>query len=128
MEVVGKIIAVLPLQEGVSKTGNAWQKQEYVLETYDQYPKKICFRLFGADRIQQAAIQQDEEIKLYFDIESREYMGKWYTDIAGWKVERQSATNADPNPGQGYDSFSAQSQQAAPPTFTESGEKDDLPF
>ena len=51
MEITGKIIAVLPEQGGVSKNGNEWKKQEYVLETHDQYPKKVCFQLFGADRI-----------------------------------------------------------------------------
>ena len=54
MEITGKIIAVLPEQGGVSKNGNEWKKQEYVLETHDQYPKKVCFQLFGADRIAQA--------------------------------------------------------------------------
>jgi hypothetical protein len=62
MEITGKIIAVLPEQGGVSKNGNEWKKQEYVLETHDQYPKKVCFQLFGADRIAQAAIQPGEEL------------------------------------------------------------------
>ena len=75
MEITGKIIAVLPEQGGVSKNGNEWKKQEYVLETHDQYPKKVCFQLFGADRIAQAAIQPGEELTVSFDIESREYMG-----------------------------------------------------
>jgi ABC-type spermidine/putrescine transport system permease subunit II len=49
MELSGKIIAVLPAREGVSKSGNPWKTQEYVLETHDQYPRKMCFNLFGAD-------------------------------------------------------------------------------
>ena len=57
MEITGRIIAVLPVQGGISKNGNEWKKQEYVLETHDQYPKKVCFQIFGADRIDQAAIQ-----------------------------------------------------------------------
>jgi len=73
MEITGRIIAVLPEQGGISKTGNEWKKQEYVLETHDQYPKKVCFQLFGADRIAQAAIQPGEELTVFFDIESREY-------------------------------------------------------
>ena len=68
MEITGKIIAVLPEQGGVSKNGNEWKKQEYVLETHDQYPKKVCFQLFGADRIAQAAIQPGEELTVSFDI------------------------------------------------------------
>ena len=50
MEITGKIIQVLPEVGGVSKAGNEWKKQEYVLETHDQYPKKVCFQIFGADR------------------------------------------------------------------------------
>ena len=51
MEITGKIIQVLPEVGGVSKAGNEWKKQEYVLETHDQYPKKVCFQIFGADKI-----------------------------------------------------------------------------
>ena len=62
MEITGKIIQVLPEVGGVSKAGNEWKKQEYVLETHDQYPKKVCFQIFGADKIAQAAIQPGEEL------------------------------------------------------------------
>ena len=66
MEITGRIIAVLPVQGGISKNGNEWKKQEYVLETHDQYPKKVCFQIFGADRIDQAAIQPGEELTVFF--------------------------------------------------------------
>ena len=72
MEITGRIIAVLPVQGGISKNGNEWKKQEYVLETHDQYPKKVCFQIFGADRIDQAAIQPGEELTVSFDIDSRD--------------------------------------------------------
>ena len=64
MELTGKIIAVLPAREGVSRTGNPWKTQEYVLETHDQYPRKMCFNLFGADKIDQFNIQLGEELCL----------------------------------------------------------------
>ena len=91
MEIEGKIIAVLPAQGGVSKMGNEWKKQEYVLETMDSYPKKICFQIFGSDKIDSAAIQVGEELKVTIDIESREYQGRWFTNISARKVERASA-------------------------------------
>ena len=56
MEITGRIIAVLPVQGGISKNGNEWKKQEYVLETHDQYPKKVCFQIFGADQIGRAHV------------------------------------------------------------------------
>ena len=91
MEITGKIIAVLPERGGVSKTGNEWKMQEYVLETQEQYPRKMCFNVFGSDKIAQFNIQAGEEMTVSFDINAREYNGRWYNDIRAWKVERGSA-------------------------------------
>ena len=88
MEITGKIIAVLPERGGVSKTGNEWKTQEYVIETHEQYPRKVCFNVFGADKIAQFNIQAGEEMTVSFDINAREYNGRWYNDIRAWRVER----------------------------------------
>ena len=89
MEITGKIIAVLPAREGVSqRTGNAWKIQEYVIETHDQYPKKCCFNIFGAEKISQFNIQLGEELTVSFDIDAREYQGKYYNDIRAWAINR----------------------------------------
>lgn len=128
MEVIGKIIHVLPLQSGTSQAGNQWKKQEYVLETEDAYPKKVCFDFFG-DRVDQFPLAIGDRVRLNFDIESREYQGRWYTSIRGWKAEKidAQALAASPAP-------MAAPQQAvpAPPPamtdFTQSSDTDDLPF
>ena len=91
MEVQGKIIMKLPLQQGTSRNGNNWMKQEYVLETNEAYPKKVHFDFFG-ERANQYNFEVGDVILLSFDIESREYNGRWYTDIRGWKAEK-----VDPN-------------------------------
>lgn len=129
MEVTGKIIAVLPEQGGVSKTGNEWKKQEYVLETQDQYPKKVCFQLFGADRIAQAAIQPGEMLTVSFDIDSREYQGRWFTNINAWKVER-AIENAMGGEALTPDNFAPAAAPIASsaPDFGPSNPVDDLPF
>lgn len=96
MEIKGKVILAFPEQSGVSKSGNSWKKREYVLETFDNYPKKIHFDLFG-ERADQYPINVGENITLSFDIESREYNGRWYTSIRGWKVDKDNgAIAADP--------------------------------
>ena len=96
MEITGKIIAVLPERGGISKTGNEGKRQEYVLETHEQYPKKICFNVFGADKIAQFNIQAGDEMTVSFDINAREYNGRWYNDIRAWRVERGTAAAAAP--------------------------------
>ncbi|MDE7411437.1 MAG: DUF3127 domain-containing protein [Paramuribaculum sp.] len=122
MEIKGKVILALPEQSGVSKSGNSWKKREYVLETLDNFPKKIHFDLFG-DRADQYPIAVGETITLSFDIESREFNGRWYTSIRGWKVDKDNvgaAVNTDITGG------------AVPPPpvpdFTSGGSDEDLPF
>lgn len=87
-EINGKVIAVLPIATGEGKNGT-WKSQDYVLETGGQYPKKVCFNLFG-DSIEKFNVGIDDEIKVSYDIESREYNGRWYTTIRAWKVEKEA--------------------------------------
>ena len=114
MELAGKVIAVLEPRSGVSKTGNEWKVQEYVIETHDQYPRKMCFDVFGADKIAQFNIQVGEELNVYFDVDARE-----------WKVDRVSA-QAPVAPDAPFPPMNA--APAAPVDFASTDEKDDLPF
>ena len=89
MEITGKIIAVLPPKQGVSQsTGNAWMCQDYVLETQEMYPKKVCFNVFGAEKIQEMNIQLGEMLTVSLEINANEYQGKWFNQVRGWKVVR----------------------------------------
>lgn len=89
MEIVGKIIQILPLQQGTSsRTGNPWQIQSFIIETQEQYPKKVCIEMFGEDRIKANPIAQDQMVTVSFDLESREYNGRWYTSARAWKVQQ----------------------------------------
>ena len=92
MEVVGKIIQVLPVQEGVGRNGNPWKVQPYVLETLDQYPRKVHFEVFGEDRIKQNPCEIDQLVTVSFDIESREFNGRWYTSIRAWRIQQGDTT------------------------------------
>ena len=139
MEITGKIIAVLPAREGVSqRTGNAWKIQEYVIETHDQYPKKCCFNIFGDEKISQFNIQLGEELTVSFDIDAREYQGKYYNDIRAWAINRPvQVPGAAPVPGAdgvapaGVAAAAAPAPEAPfPPQqpAAEGGSADDLPF
>ena len=87
MEITGKIIAALEKRTGVAKaTGNAWVAQELVIETQGEYPKKMCFEVFGEERIKEFNIQVMDTLTVSFDIDAREYNGRWYNDIRAWRV------------------------------------------
>ena len=95
MEIVGKIVQVLPAQEGVSKsTGNPWKIQSYILETLEQDPRKVCFEIFGEDRIKNNPCEIDQIVTVSFDIESREFNGRWYTSIRAWRIAQGDTTQA----------------------------------
>lgn len=136
MEVKGKIIAVLPEISGTSKAGNPWKKREYVLETLETYPKKVHFDFFG-ERADQFPLSVGDVITLSFDIESREYNGRWYTSIRGWKAEKGDATMANggipvppaqSNPAPVYPGAGAPAAPQAPAAFPAGDGTEDLPF
>lgn len=134
MEISGKIIKVLPARGGVSqRTGNKWMTQEYVIETHEQYPKHCVFNIFGEDRIKEFAIKEGEELTVSFDIDAREYNGRWFNDIRAWRVERGQAPTAAgqaPTPAAAAPSPAAPAPAAPAPQApaAEGGTADDLPF
>lgn len=89
MELTGRIIAVLEAKSGTSsKTGNPWMMQGYVIEVPGQYPRRCAFTVFGEDRIKQLNIQNGEDLTIQFDIDAREYNGRWYNDFRAYNVIR----------------------------------------
>lgn len=88
MEIQGKIIKILPLQSGVSRsTGKEWKSQNYVLETSDEYPKQICIEVFG-DKINELSLEVGVSYQFSIDIDAREYNGRWYNKISCWRATR----------------------------------------
>jgi hypothetical protein len=83
-----KLIRILSQESGVARTGNQWKKQEFVVETLDQFPKKVCFTLFNDKVNLLSGINEGEELEISFDIESREFNNKWYHNLNAWKIER----------------------------------------
>lgn len=125
MEITGKIVQSLPKQTGNAKNGSTWEKQEYIIEVPGQYPKKVCFNLWG-DKIAKFNVQDGDEVSISVDIESREYLGRWYTDIRAWNISKQASS---PSVDHGYSAPIAampsnNSEDAAEGPFNDS----DLPF
>jgi hypothetical protein len=121
MQVKGTLLQVLKQESGVSKAGKEWKKQDFVIETNEQFPKKVCFTLFG-DKISLIdGITEGAEIEVFFSVESRDFNGKWYHNINAWKIESAStASSAKSYPPE----FSG--ADAPPERMDDSG--NDLPF
>ena len=128
MDVVGKIIQVLPAQEGVGRNGNPWKVQPYVLETLDQYPRKVHFEVFGEDRIKQNPCDVDQLVTVSFDIESREFNGRWYTSIRAWRIQQGDMTQAVPGAAPAVAPVAAPQPAAAPAAPAEAAPVNMDPF
>lgn len=94
MELTGKIIKILALQTGTGKNGT-WKKQEFIIETAAQIARKVCFSLWG-DKIDQFNLQEGEDAEVSFDLESREYNNRWYTEAKAWKIVKKATGQPKP--------------------------------
>lgn len=118
MEIQGIITAILPERSGISARGE-WKSQEFVITTQEQYPRMVCFQVFGADKIAMFSLQMGEVVIVSFDISAREYQGRYFNQLNAWKVERPAAQQAPatPPPAQpaGYAATPNNDGYAAPP-------------
>lgn len=155
-DITGKIIAVLPTKSGTSARGTQWSSQTAVIETHEQYPKRVAFDVLG-DKITEFNLQVGEEVTVSFDIDARQYQDRWFNSIKAWNIIRpgqqapvqggynvgnpqasaqaaqaaqQAAMAGAPNPTNQQSLFPPaqpqQPQSAAPSSDTQSS--DDLPF
>ena len=140
MEIEGKIIFALEPKTGTSARGE-WKVQEFVLETLDgQFSRKMVFSVFGEDRLQKFNIQVGQDVKVFFDIDAREYNGRWFNSIRAFDVRpanQQAPAETTPpfdNPFNAAAGVVPQQPAAAAPqqpadSFANTdGSSDDLPF
>ena len=109
MEITGTFQQLLPAQTGQGKNGT-WKKQEFIIETGDTYPKKVCLAIWG-DKIDISKVSIGTTVTVSFDAESREYNGRWYTDLKAFGLKT-----------------SGESKRAPEPAGEQAAETDDLPF
>ena len=147
-EITGKIIAVLPTKSGTSARGTQWSSQTAVIETHEQYPKRVAFDVLG-DKITEFNLQVGEEVTVSFDIDARQYQDRWFNSIKAWNIIRpgqqahmqggynmspqagaqaaqvaqQAAMAGAPNPMNPNNPFPPAQQPGAP-----AGQADNLPF
>jgi hypothetical protein len=93
LEINGKVFAILTEQSGQGKNG-AWVKQDFVIETEEQFPKKACFSAWGDKASDVKNLRIGDAVSISFNIESREFNNKWYTDLRVWKIVKASSKSS----------------------------------
>lgn len=96
LEIKGTISSILPMEQGQGKNG-PWRKQDFILQTGGDYPKQICCTIWG-DNIDAFQPRTMESVTVSIDLQSREYNGRWYTDVKAWKITRGEGESGEPGP------------------------------
>jgi|JI8StandDraft_2_1071088.scaffolds.fasta_scaffold02626_2 hypothetical protein len=123
-ETKGKIVKILESQVGTSKNGE-WKKQDFVVETTEAYPKKICFSIWNDKLTQLDGVEVGDEVRIMFNVASREYNGKWYTDITAYQIDNTSKKDYETSK---TESVPFQEEKLNLDILASSNDSDDLPF
>ena len=129
LELTGTIVQMLPYESGTSKAGKEWRKVVFILETQDQYPRKVAISLLN-DNIDKYAIQVGMVVTAHIEIESREWNAKWYTEVKAWQItypQGKPVAQATQPTTQAY-TQQAYTQQVATPAPAQPQAAEDLPF
>ena len=131
LEIEGKIIRKLNVQTGVSQRGN-WSKQEFIIEYQEgSYPSQACFNVWGEDKVKDLErFQIGDSVKVSFNVSSREYNGRWYTDLRAWKIDAAGSqpVSAPQTAAPAQETGNAQAAAAATAVPADDSKDDDLPF
>ncbi|RLD90290.1 MAG: hypothetical protein DRJ09_04710 [Bacteroidetes bacterium] len=122
LELKGRLVQKLQKESGEGRNGR-WEKQQFVIETQEQYPKKVCIVCWGDKISMLDSLNEGDQLNVSVNIESREYNSRWYTDVRAWRIER--VAGEDPSPGELPGDFS---QELPPPEIEDADTTDDLPF
>jgi hypothetical protein len=95
-----KLLDKLAVHNGTSARG-PWSKQDFIVETLEQYPRKICMNVWGQDKVNELTqYNAGEVLTVSVNIESREFNGRWYTDVRAWRIQRDAVEGAQMAPQQ----------------------------
>ena len=124
LDLVAKLVRKFPVQSGTSARGS-WSKQEFVVETQENYPRTICMNVWGADKVEELSRYREGELyKFHINLESREFNQRWYTDVRAWRIEPvevQQTTGGTP-------SYAPPTPMISENDLLIPGSEDDLPF
>lgn len=89
LQVKGKLIQKLAIETGEGRNGK-WEKQQFIIETDEQFPKKICIVLWGDKVSMLEKVTEGDILNVSINVESREYNSRWYTDIKAWRIDKEA--------------------------------------
>lgn len=127
LNVTGRVLQILPLQQGASKAGKPWKSLVFVLETGGQYPKKVPIKLFG-ESVDKFPLQVGQEVTASLDLDGREWEGKWYAEIKAWNIVYAGAQTAQTAQVPTATHQPAPTAQPATPAPATPQESSNLPF
>jgi len=88
MNITGRITKILEIESGTSKAGKEWSKQGVVIDTGEKFNPLVCISFFGDKLDLLKKVCKEQKVEVGINISSREFNGKWYHSIGGWKINK----------------------------------------
>ncbi len=129
LELTGTIVQVLPYDGGTTKAGKEWRKGVFILETQDQYPRKVAISILN-DNIDKYPTQVGTVVTAHIEIESREWNGKWYTEVKAWQITYPQGQPVSSSPQPTAQAYASPVATTTPPAAAPAQPQtaDELPF
>ncbi len=128
MQVEGKLVEKLEMQTGTGRNGE-WRKQDFVIETAgDRFPKKICITAWSDMITELETYNMGDQLKVDIDLSSREYNGRWYTDVKAWRMSKDGGGGSAPASKGGNSAPAPAAPLPKDAPLEDLNEEDDLPF
>ncbi len=126
MNITGRFVQLLPEMKGEGKNG-PWSRQDFIIETEEQFPKKVCISVWN-NKVNVRDLLPGDPVSVEISVESREYNGRWYTDVKAWQlvVNKAKEPGTEAASAGTQDTFQHTRVPEDLPEDTES--QDDLPF
>lgn len=125
MQVSGKVIWVGVVVTGEGRNGR-WKNRDFTISTFDQYPKNVCFQISG-NLVDTLNLQENDEVTVDFNVESREWQGRWFTTLKAWKVGRY-ISETEKYQEKKYTATPSTPDVRYDPNITQEDSDGDLPF
>ena len=128
MNISGKVVQILQEVKGEGKNG-PWSRQDFIIETNDQYPKKVCISVWN-NKINLSSLNPGDPVTMDITVESREYNGRWYTDVKALSLstEGKKEENGISQTRAPWEEPAGNKLPPAPTDAELAEQEDDLPF
>ena len=81
MKIKARIKKIMEVEKGTSKSGHEWKRQDFLVNQFTPFKDELCCSIFNDNIGLMANRKEGETVELELTIKSREWNGKYFTNV-----------------------------------------------